>query len=149
MLGAMYEKGQDAIRLVFVLLPGAQESAIQGFISLHMWADFRKGLDDAAALQRLRAFILGEAPTLVRGANRDNLRHLFLCRSYLLDADTLIFMIRGLKLSNRHQARRERAQKLVDRCRRAQTEGDALTVSAITAITAITVAETGVRCATA
>lgn len=40
----------------------AQEIAIQGFISLHMWADFRKGLDDAAALQRLRAFILGEAP---------------------------------------------------------------------------------------
>ena len=60
---AMYEQGRDAIRLVLVLLPGAQERAIQGFISLHMWADFRKGLDDAAALQRLRAFILGEAPT--------------------------------------------------------------------------------------
>ena len=59
---AMYEQGRDAIRLVLVLLPGAQDSAIQGFISLHMWADFRKGLDDAAALQRLRAFILGEAP---------------------------------------------------------------------------------------
>jgi len=59
---AMYEQGRDAIRLVLVLLPGAQESAIQGFISLHMWADFRKGLDDAAALQRLRAYILGEAP---------------------------------------------------------------------------------------
>ena len=59
---AMYEQGRDAIRLVLVLLPGAQESAIQGFVSLHMWADFRQGLDDAAALQRLRAFILGEAP---------------------------------------------------------------------------------------
>ena len=59
---AMYEQGRDAIRLVLVLLPGTQESAIRGFISLHMWADFRKGLDDAAALQRLRAFILGEAP---------------------------------------------------------------------------------------
>jgi hypothetical protein len=59
---AMYEQGRDAIRLVLVLLPGAQQSAIQGFISLHMWADFRNGLDDAAALQRLRAFILGEAP---------------------------------------------------------------------------------------
>ena len=32
---------------------------------------------------------------------------------YRLDADTLIFMmIRGLKSSNRHQASRERAQKL-------------------------------------
>jgi hypothetical protein len=59
---AMYEQGRDAIRLVLVLLPGAEQSAIQGFISLHMWADFRNGLDDAAALQRLRAFILGEAP---------------------------------------------------------------------------------------
>lgn len=27
-----------------------------------MWADFWQGLDDAAALHRLRAFILGEAP---------------------------------------------------------------------------------------
>lgn len=34
---------------------------------------------------------------------------------YLLDADTLIFMIRGLKSSNRHQASRERARKQVDR----------------------------------
>ena len=34
---------------------------------------------------------------------------------YLLDADTLIFMIRGFKSSNRHQASRERTQKLVDR----------------------------------
>ncbi|MFM7168233.1 MAG: TIR domain-containing protein [Planctomycetaceae bacterium] len=59
---AMYDQGRDAIRLVLVLLPGAQETEIQGFVSLHMWADFRKGLDDAAALQRLRAFILGEAP---------------------------------------------------------------------------------------
>ena len=50
----------------------------------------------------------------------------------MLDADTLIFMIRGLKSSNRHQASRERAQKLVDRCRQAQAEGDTLAVSAIT-----------------
>ena len=39
---------------------------------------------------------------------------------YLLDADTLIFMIRGLKSSNHHQASLERAQKLVDRCRQAE-----------------------------
>ncbi len=45
---------------------------------------------------------------------------------YRLDADTLIFMIRGLKSSNRHPASRERAQKLVDRCRQAQAEGDTL-----------------------
>jgi tRNA(fMet)-specific endonuclease VapC len=51
---------------------------------------------------------------------------------YLLDTDTLIFMIRGLKSTNRHQASRERAQKLVDRCRQAQADGDTLTVSAIT-----------------
>ncbi|MFM9964334.1 MAG: hypothetical protein ACKV2Q_24290 [Planctomycetaceae bacterium] len=51
---------------------------------------------------------------------------------YLLDADTRIFMIRRLKSSNRHPSRRERAQKLVERCRQAQTEGDILAVSAIT-----------------
>ena len=51
---------------------------------------------------------------------------------YLLDTDTLIFMIRGLKSSNRHQASRDRAQKLVDRCRQSQAAGDALAVSAIT-----------------
>jgi tRNA(fMet)-specific endonuclease VapC len=51
---------------------------------------------------------------------------------YLLDTDTLIFMIRGLKSSNRHQASRERAQKLVDRCRQTQADGDTLAVSAIT-----------------
>lgn len=51
---------------------------------------------------------------------------------YLLDTDTLIFMIRGLKSSNRHQASRDRAQKLVARCRLAQADGDTLAVSAIT-----------------
>ena len=51
---------------------------------------------------------------------------------YLLDTDKLIFMIRGLKSSNRHQASRDRAQKLVDRCRQSQAAGDALAVSAIT-----------------
>ena len=56
---AMYDK---SFRLVSVLLPGTQQSDVEGFIKAHMWADFRKGLDDAAALQRLRAFILGEAP---------------------------------------------------------------------------------------
>ena len=50
----------------------------------------------------------------------------------VLDADTLIFMIRGLKSSNRHQASRAWAQKLVDRCHQAQAEGDTLAVSAIT-----------------
>jgi len=51
---------------------------------------------------------------------------------FLLDTDTLIFMIRGLKSSNRLQASRDRAQKLVDRCRQAQANGDTLAVSAIT-----------------
>lgn len=51
---------------------------------------------------------------------------------YLLDTDTLIFMIRGLKSSNRHQGSRERAQKLVDRCRQTQANEDTLAVSAIT-----------------
>ncbi len=52
--------------------------------------------------------------------------------TYLLDTDTVIFMIRGTKSSNRQQASRDRALKLVDRCRQAQANGDTLAVSAIT-----------------
>src|SRR5262245_9846482 len=51
---------------------------------------------------------------------------------HLLDPDTLIFLIRGLKAGQRQQARRERAAKLVRRCRQAQQEGHQVGVSAIT-----------------
>ncbi len=50
---------------------------------------------------------------------------------YLLDTDTLIYMIRGLKASARRQVR-ERARGLIERCRQAQQEGHAIGVSAIT-----------------
>jgi tRNA(fMet)-specific endonuclease VapC len=50
---------------------------------------------------------------------------------YLLDTDTLIYMIRGHKPSARRQVR-ERARRLVARCRQAQDEGHAVGVSAIT-----------------
>jgi tRNA(fMet)-specific endonuclease VapC len=50
---------------------------------------------------------------------------------YLLDTDTLIYMIRGLKASARRQVR-ERARDLAGRCRQAQTDGQAVGVSAIT-----------------
>jgi tRNA(fMet)-specific endonuclease VapC len=51
---------------------------------------------------------------------------------YLLDTDTLIFMIRGLKASGRQWARRQRAMKLTDRCRQAQRDGNTVALSAIT-----------------
>ena len=50
---------------------------------------------------------------------------------FLLDTDTLIFMVRGLK-PNRRAAQRQRAQKLLDRCRQAQAEGDTVALSAVT-----------------
>jgi tRNA(fMet)-specific endonuclease VapC len=50
---------------------------------------------------------------------------------YLLDTDTLIFMIRALKPGGQRQ-RRGRALRLVQRCRLAQQEGHAVGVSAIT-----------------
>jgi predicted nucleic acid-binding protein len=50
---------------------------------------------------------------------------------YLLDTDTLIYMVRGLKASACRQVR-ERAADLVARCRRAQKEGHVAGVSAIT-----------------
>ncbi len=50
---------------------------------------------------------------------------------YLLDTDTLIYVVRGLKASARHQVR-ARAVELVERCRQAQKEGHVVGVSAIT-----------------
>jgi tRNA(fMet)-specific endonuclease VapC len=49
----------------------------------------------------------------------------------LLDTDMLIFMIRGLK-SARRPAQRQRAQELVERCRRSQSTGDVVGLSAVT-----------------
>jgi tRNA(fMet)-specific endonuclease VapC len=50
---------------------------------------------------------------------------------YMLDTDTLIYMIRGLKRSARHQVQ-ARARTLVARCQESQNEGHAVGVSAIT-----------------
>jgi len=50
---------------------------------------------------------------------------------YLLDTDTLIFMVRGLKPSRR-AAQRQRAEELVEKCRHIQEQGHAVALSAIT-----------------
>src|SRR5271168_5134756 len=50
---------------------------------------------------------------------------------YLLDTDTLIYMIRGLKTAARRQAR-DHARALVERCRQVQNEGHSVGVSAVT-----------------
>lgn len=50
---------------------------------------------------------------------------------YLLDTDMLIYLVRGLK-STRRPAQRERAMRLVDRCRAAQVAGDSIGLSAVT-----------------
>jgi tRNA(fMet)-specific endonuclease VapC len=50
---------------------------------------------------------------------------------YLLDTDTLIFMIRGLK-SSRRPTQRKQAHELVDRCQRQQAAGDSIGLSAMT-----------------
>ena len=52
---------RDEIRVIPVLLPGAQEDAVAGFLSRRAWVDFRAGLDDAEAMSRLTAGIRGEA----------------------------------------------------------------------------------------
>jgi len=50
----------------------------------------------------------------------------------MLDTDTVIFMLRGLRAPARQRARREKAAALVARCRDAQTKGDMIGLSAIT-----------------
>ncbi len=51
---------------------------------------------------------------------------------YILDTDTVIFMLRGLKIRLGQKARRDKAIALVDRCRDAQAKGDVVGLSAIT-----------------
>lgn len=51
---------------------------------------------------------------------------------YLLDTDTLIFMIRGMKRTSVADPLRRRAQKLVDCCRSHQLSGETVAASAIT-----------------
>ncbi len=50
---------------------------------------------------------------------------------YLLDTDIMIFMARGLK-STRRPAQRQRAQELVEQCRKTQSGGDSVGLSAVT-----------------
>ena len=50
----------------------------------------------------------------------------------MLDTDTVIFMLRGLKAPPRQRARRDKALALVGRCREAQAKGDSVGLSAIT-----------------
>jgi tRNA(fMet)-specific endonuclease VapC len=50
---------------------------------------------------------------------------------YVLETDTLIYMVRGLKPTSRRQ-QRERALNLIEHCRDAQKEGHGVGVSAIT-----------------
>jgi tRNA(fMet)-specific endonuclease VapC len=50
---------------------------------------------------------------------------------YLLDTDTIIFIVRGLK-SNRRPSQRQRAEHLVVRCRDAQAAGEVVGLSAVT-----------------
>ena len=51
---------------------------------------------------------------------------------YLLDTDTVIFIIRGLKVPPRQRARHDKALALVARCQKAQANGDTVGLSAIT-----------------
>jgi hypothetical protein len=52
---------RDEYRVIPVLLPGASPESVTGFLARRTWVDFRPGLDDAEALQRLVAGIKGEA----------------------------------------------------------------------------------------
>src|SRR2546426_202504 len=51
---------------------------------------------------------------------------------FVLDTDIVIFMLRGLKAPARQRTRREKALALVERCRKAQNEGDTVGLSAVT-----------------
>jgi hypothetical protein len=48
-------------RVIPVLLPGADDSQVGGFLGLRTWVDFRGGVDDELAFKRLVGGIKGEA----------------------------------------------------------------------------------------
>jgi energy-coupling factor transporter ATP-binding protein EcfA2 len=52
---------RDDFRVIPVLLPGANANTISGFLKQRTWVDFRSGLDNQSAFQRLVAGIKGEA----------------------------------------------------------------------------------------
>ncbi len=52
---------RDDYRVIPVLLPGADETAVARFLARRTWVDFRAGLDDTEAFQRLVAGIQGQA----------------------------------------------------------------------------------------
>jgi hypothetical protein len=55
---------RDDYRVIPVLLPGSDPSRVDGFLENRTWVDFRSGLDDAEAYQRLIAGIRGIAPEI-------------------------------------------------------------------------------------
>ena len=59
---------RDEYRIIPVLLPGANVDSLKGFLARRTWVDFRAGLDDTEAFERLVAGIRGEA--IVPGAFR-------------------------------------------------------------------------------
>jgi WD40 repeat protein len=52
---------RDDYRVIPVLLPGADQAALEGFLGERTWIDFGPGIDDALALTRLVAGVRGEA----------------------------------------------------------------------------------------
>jgi len=53
---------RDEYRVIPVLLPGSRQEDVKGFLAQRMWVDFRSGLDDVDAFERLVAGIKGHAP---------------------------------------------------------------------------------------
>ena len=54
-------RARGEFRVIPVLLPGAEPKSVSGFLGQRTWVDFRAGLDDAEAMQRLAAGVRGEA----------------------------------------------------------------------------------------
>lgn len=52
---------RDDYRVIPVLLPGADETVVARFLARRTWVDFRAGIDDTEAFQRLAAGIQGQA----------------------------------------------------------------------------------------
>ena len=56
-------RSKDDFRVIPVILPTADTSAVDEFLAQRTWVDFSAGLDDAEAMKRLAAGVRGEAFT--------------------------------------------------------------------------------------
>ena len=99
-------RSSDEFRVIPVLLPGIDPSLLPEFLAMRTWVDFRGGVDDVSALDRLAAGVRGEAwsddafrlpdePTPYRGLLRYEFEHSEIFFGREREVDELLTRLEG------------------------------------------------------